>query len=122
MGGCPLFPRVVIIGVSGEHLLFIRIWINLLAIIQVLVTLVLVEDKARLGHAETLGDTIRYVRRILFEMRYLLMVFGIFVNESGHYGTRPILLMAAFTSPSQDVNHTHSAVVGSRHVGVYLFS
>jgi hypothetical protein len=67
-----------------------------------------------------LGDTLGYARRILFEMRDLLMVFGFFVNESGNYCARPILLLVAFTSPSQDVNHTHRAVVGSRHIGVYL--
>jgi hypothetical protein len=67
-----------------------------------------------------LGDALGYVRRILFEMGDHLMVFGIFVYESGQWCTQSILLLAAVTSPSQDVDHTHRAMIRSRHLGVYL--
>ena len=50
------------------------------------------------------------------------MVFGIFVDERGECCARPILLLAAFTSHSQDVNHTQRAMIRSRHLGVYLVS
>lgn len=66
---------MVIIEVLGEQLGFIRIQINFLALIKVLVsTLLLDENKACLGHTEMLGDALGDARRVLFEMRDLLLL------------------------------------------------
>ena len=75
---------MVIIEVLGEQQGFIRIRINFLALIKVLVSsLLLDENKACLGHTEMLGDALGYARRVLFEMRDLLLL--LLVNRVVNY-------------------------------------